>query len=175
MVEKYANIGEIVTGLPGKRNQKGDILCIRGLGSCVGVVIYDPVSKIATLSHVAMPENLFAPNRIKNIKPFEMEGRYATTFIDESLVQIKVKGGRIHNLKSKIVGGAKMFSNVYAKNMGSDIGEKNVFAVQEQLEKYNIELLGKSVLGDYSRTMWYDVDTHILLVKIVRDNKMTKI
>ena len=175
MVTKQAHIGEIVAGLPDRKGREGDILSIRGLGSCVGVVIYDPVGKVAALSHVALPKKLLAPKRSTNKKSYEMAGRYATTFIDESLVKIKSNRGKIHNLNAKIVGGAKMFSNVLANKQLFDLGARNVASVIEQLGKHGIKLMGKSVLGESSKTIWYNVTSQILLVKIVRDNRMIKI
>ncbi len=51
MVETIIGMGEIAMGL------SGDLLTALGLGSCVCVVLYDPVSKIGGAAHVMLPDS----------------------------------------------------------------------------------------------------------------------
>ncbi|MCY3411001.1 MAG: chemotaxis protein CheD [Candidatus Heimdallarchaeota archaeon] len=166
MVDRFVKLGEMKVGLPGKFGTKGDTLLVRGLGSCVAVIIYDPFSKISVMSHVALPEKIDAPKNTINKKLYSMSGKYANTFIKESLVKIKGNGGRILDLKAKLSGGAKMFD---MDNMDSiNLGVRNVNAVKEALEDAKIEIVGEDVLGDSGRTVWFDVDSLTLRVKNVK-------
>jgi len=51
MVETIIGMGEIATGFA------GDTLTALGLGSCVCVILYDPVAKIAGAAHVMLPDS----------------------------------------------------------------------------------------------------------------------
>ena len=51
-------------------------LITTGLGSCVGVALYDPVAKVAGLAHIMLPDSrqgLPAPNQANLlIQPFQL-------------------------------------------------------------------------------------------------------
>ena len=76
-----------------------DSITTLGLGSCVGVVIYDSITKIAGLVHVMLPDS----TKIKNN---ENLAKFADTGVDEMVRQIINAGASKSRLKAKIAGGA---------------------------------------------------------------------
>src|SRR5699024_1966184 len=74
-----------------------------GLGSCVGVVIYDNFKQVAGLAHVMLPDSKLTKQEKFN------EYKYADTAIDSLVNQLISLGARKSQLKAKIAGGAQMF------------------------------------------------------------------
>lgn len=86
-------LGEIFTGSASGR------LVAYGLGSCVGVCMYDPVSKVGGLAHVMLPEN-------SGGKPHPgMPGRYADTAIANLIEMLTGEGADKAKLEARISGG----------------------------------------------------------------------
>ena len=73
-----------------------------GLGSCVGIAIRDPVTKIGGLAHIMLPDSTTIRNN-SNIPKF------ADTGIEELVRQVTKKGANRARLVAKIAGGAQMF------------------------------------------------------------------
>lgn len=131
-----------------------------GLGSCVGVVVYDPFQKIAGLAHVMLPDSSLARSNSFNM------AKYADTAVKELVSTLVKQGARKSGLKAKIAGGAQMFQF----SLGNEvmrIGPRNVEAVKKQLADLHIKLLGEDVGGNSGRTIEFDPDTSILQIRTV--------
>ncbi|XJZ28521.1 chemotaxis protein CheD [Bacillota bacterium Lsc_1132] len=136
-----------------------------GLGSCVGVVIYDLDRKIAGLAHVMLPESSLAKT------PEYNPAKYADTAVKELVRHLVTHGSRIETLKAKIAGGAQMFQFASA-NESMRIGPRNVEAIKKELDKLKIRLVSEDVGGNSGRTIEFNPDNGILHIKTV--NKGTK-
>ncbi|MFE8699099.1 chemotaxis protein CheD [Cytobacillus sp. FJAT-54145] len=131
-----------------------------GLGSCVGVVIYDQVKEIAGLVHVMLPDSSLAKTGSINI------AKYADTAVKE-LVNILVRhGARLSSLKAKIAGGAQMFQFSNSSDM-MRIGPRNVEAVKKELAALRITIVAEDVGGNSGRTIEFDPQTCILNIRTV--------
>ena len=80
-----------------------DVIRTSGLGSCVGVIIYDSLQSIAGLVHVMLPDSSLSRNDPINL------AKYADTAISELVSNMFKQGARKLSLKAKIAGGAQMF------------------------------------------------------------------
>ena len=137
-----------------------DAIRTSGLGSCVGVVIYDSLQSIAGLVHVMLPDSSLSRNDPINL------AKYADTGIKE-LVSIMIKhGARKLSLKAKIAGGAQMFQ-FSSGNELMRIGPRNVEAVKKQLSTLHIALMGEDVGGNSGRTIEFDPKTGVLQIRTV--------
>jgi len=123
-----------------------------GLGSCVGVVIYDCDRKIAGLSHVLLPDSSLAKQ--SELKPY----KYADTAIPILIEKLLAGGARKFALKAKMAGGAQMFKFESKSNI-MRIGPRNIEAVQEQLHRFNIPVVAADVGGNLGRTIEFDPET----------------
>lgn len=83
-----------------------DALTTLGLGSCVGVALYDPVTKISGLLHCMLPDSTAIRNN-SNI------AKFADTGIDELIKQMVALGANRGRLVAKIAGGAQMLSLIH--------------------------------------------------------------
>lgn len=132
-----------------------------GLGSCVGVIIYDPFQAIAGLVHVMLPDSSIAKNQKEMNK-----AKFADTGIKELTEILVTEGCKKLHLKSKIAGGAEMFSFSSSNNF-MKIGPRNVEAVKAALKTEGIELLSEETGGNSGRTIEFDPKTFQLQIKSV--------
>jgi chemotaxis protein CheD len=137
-----------------------NIIRTSGLGSCVGVVIYDQTREIAGMAHVMLPTSGLARAGAINI------AKYADTAI-EGLVKLIVKaGGNKYLLRAKMAGGAQMFQFSSGSEM-MRIGPKNVEAVKEELKRLNIKLLAENVGGNNGRTIEFNPKSRELIIRTI--------
>lgn len=135
-----------------------ELLRTSGLGSCVGVVIYDPSLKIAGMAHVMLPDSELNRNPAQNM------WKFADTAV-EALYHLLLKNGaRKYNLKAKIAGGAQMFTFTNQDDK-MRIGVRNVEGVKKALKKYKIPLISEDTGGNNGRTIEFSPETCILKVK----------
>jgi chemotaxis protein CheD len=126
---------------------KEDGIITYALGSCVGICLYDPVTKIAGMVHIMLPE----PNisRVDNI------AKYATTGIPELIRQMTLKGASKFRMTAKIAGGAEMFE-VHDRNSSvGKIGHRNVEMVKRILQREKIRIIGEDCGLNYARTLTF--------------------
>lgn len=135
-----------------------------GLGSCVGVVIYDLAKKVAGLAHVMLPDSNLTKEKNFNIY------KYANTAIPYLVDQLKKNGARSFALKAKIAGGAQMFKLSTNSNV-MRIGDRNIEAVEKALQQINIPIVAKDVGGNSGRTIEFDPDTGCLNIRTVNQGE----
>jgi chemotaxis protein CheD len=130
-----------------------------GLGSCVGVVIYDPLIKCAGMVHIMLP---YKPQNNNVTNP----AKFADTGISLLVNELSKMGAVSKRMISKIAGGAQMFNFKSATDI-MKIGERNVEAAQKVLSELNIPVISKSTGGNYGRTIEFYTGNCILYVKTI--------
>lgn len=136
-----------------------------GLGSCVGIVLYERTKSVAGLVHIMLPDST-------KIRQNQNKLKFADTGIAALIEELEKKGLCRDRMLAKIAGGAKMF-NFSSDYVAGNIGEKNVQAVREVLEQYRILIVSEDVGLNYGRTIIFDPDTKDLTV--VKAGKQTRI
>lgn len=135
-----------------------------GLGSCVGVVIYDSYKQVAGLAHIMLPDSSLTKQ--ENFNKY----KYADTAIDilvEKLIQL---GARKNQLKAKMAGGAQMFQLQSASEI-MRIGPRNVEAVKERLNFHQIPIVSSDTGGNQGRTIEFDPVTTKLKIRTVNQGE----
>ena len=135
------------------------ILTTLGLGSCVGIALYDKYNKIAGLVHIMLPSS-------KEIKNNENKAKFADTGIELLLEKMIKKGSSKEKITAKITGGSQMFSFNNNNNI-LKIGERNVLATKEKLRELNIKIISEDTGGNYGRTIELNAEDGSLLVKTI--------
>jgi chemotaxis protein CheD len=130
------------------------VLATLGLGSCIGIALYDKFSKVGGLVHIMLPEN---PGGKKIVK-------YADTGIPFLIDEMEGLGAKKRRLSAKIVGGAGMFKSENGDSV-MKIGERNIEAVKEKLDEIGINITGSDVGKDYGRSMYFYLDDGRVEVK----------
>jgi chemotaxis protein CheD len=132
----------------------GAVLTTSGLGSCIGIALYDTETGAAGLVHVMLPS------------ADEMEDGNAAKFADtgtELLIEeMEDVGADTARIEAKIAGGSDMLD---FSDSGSGIGDRNVAKVRETLEEYGIPIVGEDVGGDHGRSLRLESKTGDLVVK----------
>ena len=136
-----------------------DMITTLGLGSCVGIVLYDVRTKISGMVHVMLPDSTKINNNSNKAK-------FADTGITELMRQMQSKGAQKGSIIAKIAGGAQMFA-FSANNDMLRVGQRNVEATREQLAKMNIRIVAADVGDSYGRTIEFYPETGALLIKSV--------
>lgn len=131
-----------------------------GLGSCVGVIIYEERKKICGMAHVMLPDSSLAKATSLN------KAKYADSAIIELLKMLRQQGANLSLLKAKIAGGAQMFKFSSASDM-MRIGPRNVDAVKQKLKELNICIVAEDVGGNSGRTIEFDPETSYLEIRTV--------
>jgi chemotaxis protein CheD len=146
-----------------------------GLGSCVGVTLYDPELRIGGLAHILLPawgqgkppeagkegEAALPKNPLK----------YADLALEAMHRHLLERGCAAERLQAKIAGGANMFSFLFSEAPTAakpTIGERNVRAVRDQLKRLGISLQAEDVGGEEGRTLELDTSTGALRVTTTR-------
>jgi chemotaxis protein CheD len=137
-----------------------------GLGSCVGLILFDKVNEVAGLAHIMLPDSSLANKGSMN------HAKYADTAIPQLMDRLAESGARVRSLQAKMAGGAQMFQFQSSNDM-MRIGPRNVEAIKQQLKRYNITLLSEDVGGNSGRTIEFDPKTCELMIRTV--NQGTKV
>ena len=130
-----------------------------GLGSCVGVALRDPVTKIGGLLHAMLPDSTV----IKNNTCVE---KFVDSGLDELVKRMVRAGANKARLEAKLAGGAQMFA--FQRN--SDlvkVGERNAEAARKKLRAMHIRLLAEDTGLNYGWTVIYYPETGIYVIKAV--------
>jgi chemotaxis protein CheD len=135
------------------------VLTTLGLGSCVGICLYDTSSRIAGMAHIMLPSSA----QIKNNSNI---AKFADTGIVKLMEDMIKMGAKRSKLVSKIAGGSQMFSFNDASDI-MRIGSRNVAATKETLKALNIPLIAEDTGGNYGRTIELYSETGILLIKTI--------
>ena len=130
-----------------------------GLGSCVGIAIRDPSTKIGGLAHIMVPDSTSIRNN-SNIPKF------ADTGIDELVKQLIKAGASRSRLVAKIAGGAQMFAFQNKSDLVR-VGERNVEAVRRKLQQLRIPILASDTGKNYGRTVIFYPETGDFVIKSV--------
>ena len=136
-----------------------DSITTLGLGSCVGIAIRDPATKIGGLAHVMLPDSTQIRNN-SNIPKF------ADTGIAELVKLMVAKGASQSRMVAKIAGGAQMFAFQNKSEMVR-IGERNVEAAKKKLAQLRIPLLASDTGDSYGRTVIFYPETGDFVIKAV--------
>lgn len=135
------------------------ILTTLGLGSCIGICLYDTTSRISGLVHIMLPNS----TQIKNNSNL---AKFADTGIAK-LLEVMIKmGARRNKIVSKIAGGAQMFSFSESSDV-MRIGARNIVATKETLERLGIPLIAEDTGGNHGRTIELYSESGILLIKTI--------
>ncbi|WP_223066794.1 chemotaxis protein CheD [Paenibacillus caui] len=132
-----------------------------GLGSCVGLTLFDPKLRLAGMVHVMLPSSDIAREGTLNV------AKYADTAVPALYEQLVQSGASPGRLVAKMAGGSQMF----AFAGGGDtmrIGPRNVESCKACLEELGIPLTGEDTGGSYGRTIELDCETGILFVRSVQ-------
>lgn len=141
-----------------------DSLTTLGLGSCIGLTLYDPVAKIGGLVHYMLPDS----TKLKNNTNIAKFGDTGIKELHRLMIQA---GANPRRLVAKIAGGAKMFEVSGLSSVGN-VGERNAEQAKIELRELRIPLVAEDTGLNYGRTVVLDCENGNYIIKAVgRDQK----
>lgn len=136
-----------------------DTLISYGLGSCIGISLYDPQTKIGGLLHIMLPDS-------NQSRANENRAKFADTGIPDMLEELIRMGAAKSRLVAKLAGGSQMFAFTNASDI-MRVGLRNASASKEILKKLSIPIVGEDTGGNYGRTVQIDLSTGVYKVKTI--------
>jgi chemotaxis protein CheD len=127
------------------------------LGSCLGVVAYDPLSKIGGILHLMLPESSLSPEKATG-QPAMFADTGLPLFF-RSLIGLKADRSR---LRLFVAGGAAVLS-------GPDsfkIGDRNVTATRGFLTRNGFAVRHSATGGTVNRTVHLEINTGTVTLKM---------
>ena len=136
-----------------------------GLGSCIGIALYDATTKTAGLAHIMLPDSKAIANN-SNV------AKFADSAMKKLVDDMVRMGARREQLKAKIAGGAQMFA-FNSTNESMRIGDRNAEAVARLLSEYRIPLIARDTGSNYGRTVELYADDGRFLIKTIGHGNKT--
>lgn len=140
----------------------GETLKSYGLGSCVAIALYDQDAEIGGLAHVMLPSGDESESDDPN------PGKYADTAIRAMLRRMVEQGATYTAVEAKIVGGGDMFE---FDSFGDGVGNRNVAAAKQELDKLGVPLVAEDVGGDKGRTVEFEPETGDVTIKTADEDE----
>lgn len=141
-----------------KTGKSPEGLVTLGLGSCVGICMYDSIRRIGGLAHIMLPDS----------SEFHVDGdlvyKYADTAVPELVNELVSKGASKYALKAVIIGGGNMFSNS-PQAVSQGVGRKNQDAVITSLSKLNIPVVASELGGTSGKTVFFELEFGDVYIK----------
>lgn len=137
--------------------QAPHIIRSSGLGSCIGIILYDPFNKVGGMAHAMLPKH--RPGRGDN------QAKYVDTAIEAMLSEMQSLGCSRENISAKLAGGAQMFPDSDKDLLV--VGAKNIAAAEEYLNKLGIPILARDVGGHNGRTLEFYCQDGSLSIKTI--------
>lgn len=137
------------------------ILSTYALGSCIGVIAYDPAVKAAGILHLMLPESSISPE-----KAARQPAMFADTGLPaffKALAGLRAERSR---LRLFVAGGASVIA-------GTDpfrIGERNSRVTMDYLARQGYSVRRTETGGNINRTVHLDVNTGTVQLKTPTEN-----
>jgi chemotaxis protein CheD len=157
-----ARVADRVVGVADLKvsNVQGERIITYALGSCLGIVVHDPVAGVAGMLHVMLPTGTIDPAKMQD-KP--------AMFVDSGVPLLFKEcyklGAKKERMQVKVAGGAHQGAR--EEDDRFQIGKRNMIALRKLLWKNNVLVHAHETGGvQTSRTMWVDVTTGDVTLKI---------
>ncbi|OQY11365.1 MAG: chemotaxis protein CheD [Desulfobacteraceae bacterium 4572_19] len=133
-----------------------DIIVTHSLGSCIGVIIYDPVVKAGGMLHYMLPESGIDKEKALN-RPY----MFADTGIPILFKSSYKLGAVKQRMNIVVVGGAQILDQKGFFN----IGKRNYVALKKMFFKNNVMINYEEVGGNVNRTVKLEIATGDIFIK----------
>jgi chemotaxis protein CheD len=138
--------GEIIVRVADLRvGASRDVLVTIGLGSCVAVVLHDPVAKVGGLAHILLPSPALG-------RKDDSPAKFPQTAVPKLLELMAQQGANTRRVTARLAGGASMFAGLAAPGT-IQMGERNTVACRQVLMHHGVPISGQATGGDYGRTV----------------------
>lgn len=142
--------------------EPGERLVTYSLGSCMGVSIWDPVSRIGGLLHFMLPDSRVAPE-----KAHAMPAMFCDTGVTRMFFSAYELGAAKRRLVVRVAGGSQLLDTPDPLS----VGKRNYLALRKLFWKNGVVIEGEDVGGTASRTMMMELETGRVTIR-TRDGEV---
>ena len=125
-------------------NNRSQIISTYALGSCIGLIAFDPTTYVGGILHFMLPDSKLSADKARN-RP----SMFCDTGCKAFFSEVEGLGARLSNLKIMITGGAA----VIQKSDFFKIGTRNEEAIRAYLEKIGLKIHAEHIGGLNNRTV----------------------
>jgi chemotaxis protein CheD len=136
------------------------VIATIGLGSCVAIVLHDPVAHIGGLAHILLPEESMSRDHSNPAK-------FPATIVPIIIDEMRRLGASRKRMRAKIAGGASMFSNLMTHG-SMNIGARNVAAVREVLVRAKVPIVAEDTGSDHGRSVYLYIEDGRVEIRSLR-------
>ena len=136
-----------------------DRITTLGLGSCIGLVLFDISHAVCGMIHIMLPDSSISKVR-------DNPAKFADTGIPELVNRLEKMGASRSRMVAKIAGGAKMFA-FQSNNQTMRVGDRNVQATLKKLKELNIKVLAQDTGDSYGRTVIFYPENGNFIIRAV--------
>lgn len=153
-----AGVSNRVIGISEMIVERGtdNMLVTYSLGSCLGVVIYDPTARVGGMIHCMLPLSKIDP-----VKAQAMPAMFVDTGLPAMLQAALNLGADITRLKLKVAGAGSPLDD----NGVFNIGDRNLAVLRKILWKNNILISSQETGGSEARTVYLDMKSGDVLIR----------
>jgi chemotaxis protein CheD len=137
-------------------NDLSATLVTYALGSCIAVILYDPVARVGGMIHYMLPTSKTSPEKAR-AKP----AMFADTGIPLLFAEMYAHGCVKENIVVKVVGGGALYDD---KGM-FNIGKRNYTVLRKIFWKNNIIITSEDIGGKKSRTARLRIADGTVMIK----------
>ncbi len=133
-----------------------DEIVTYSLGSCIGVVLWDPVVKVGAMLHYMLPDSSIDAEKAI-LKPY----MFADKAVPRMFKKLYVLGAKKIRLRVYVVGGAHVMDDSSLFN----IGKRNQMILRRMFWKNKVAVTREEVGGTVNRTIRLHVGTGRVFLK----------
>jgi len=156
-MKRIVQVGDMKIGV------KGDEIVTHALGSCLGLMIYDPVAQVGGMLHAMLPLSKISPQKAE-ANPY--------MFVDKGVPVLFKEVYGLGGQKERLIVKAAGCGSPIGKNEMFKIGERNYTVLKKLLWKNGLLLKAEEIGGSISRTIYFDILTGRVTIKSGRQERL---
>ena len=133
-----------------------ETLITYSLGSCIGVVLWDPVVKVGGMLHYMLPDSQLSPDKAR-----ANPAMFCDTGIPRLFRAAYELGATKNRMVVKVAGGSQLLDD----NGTFNIGKRNYLALRKIFWKNGVMIKAENVGGSISRTLTLTIATGVVTIK----------
>ncbi len=140
----------------------GDEIVTYALGSCIAVVLFDPIRQVGGMIHYMLPLSQINPEKAR-----DNPAMFADTGVPLLFESVYAAGGKKADLVVKVVGGGAPLGD----NSLFQIGQRNYTVLRKMLWKSSVLIAAEDVGGAIPRTVRLQIATGRVTVQSGQQEK----
>jgi chemotaxis protein CheD len=151
-------MSDLIVGISDIKFSKNadDVIITYALGSCIGIVVFDPIAKVGGMLHYMLPESILDQNKAR-----ENPEMFADTGIPLLFKSCYNLGAEKKRMVVKVAGGASILDDTNFFR----IGQKNIMAMRKIFWKNNVMINKEDTGLNYNRTVRLEMSTGKVFVR----------